>query len=175
MSTRSNIIIYKDWNSVEDFNSDNVCQLYHHYDGYPEGVGADLNAYISDILKSSNADILNSPSELANYLCSIEDDTYENEGHEIFLHGDIEYLYVIDLSNKTLSCYAFHTWLFSLVQSLFGEDTKKMEESRNEWNYNITHGNFPKSEFYSKVFSVPLDCTWEDIKHNAKLNGVTLE
>lgn len=74
--------------------------LYHHHDGYPEGIGVDLKKFLS----------------AKNYWCgdcianelvkSKDDDEYEITS---CLHGDEEYIYVIDCNNKTLKCYK-HNW-----------------------------------------------------------------
>ena len=88
MSTRAHIII-KDENSKY--------YVYHHHDGYPDGVGEDLREFLSDEGKNiSNA--YEFAKKLENWDGSYE---FENVG----LHGDEEYVYVIDLSKRTYVCY----------------------------------------------------------------------
>lgn len=93
MSTRAHIRIVE---RHETF------MLYHHHDGYPEGIGRDLKQFL-------NAKKWWYADEIANDLIkqrSIEDDEYEITS---CVHGDEEYIYVIDCDNKTLKCYA-HNW-----------------------------------------------------------------
>ena len=96
MSTRCNIIIKE--------TEGKFFQLYHHCDGYPDGVGLELEDYI----KQMNPTCLTRGEDFVEFLCS-EDDEYEYEGTTVSVHGDIEYLYIIDLSKHTLVCYS--TWL----------------------------------------------------------------
>lgn len=96
MSTRCNIVIKE--------TEGKFFQLYHHCDGYPDGVGLELEDYI----KQMSPTCLTHGEEFVEFLCN-EDDEYEYEGPGVFLHGDIEYLYIIDLSEGTLICYS--TWL----------------------------------------------------------------
>ena len=87
MSTRCNILIrgYK-----------HTFTLYHHHDGYPEGVGADLKRRMAGT--SFRAD------GFANLLVKDQEDEYEIAAS---LSNDIEYLYTVDLDYNTqrLRCY----------------------------------------------------------------------
>lgn len=100
MSTRCNIrIINKEWN--ESF------MLYHHYDGYPSGVGMDLKHY----LKTKEHLPYWSAMDFANELIKgVKSEMYEevDNRYEITssMHGDIEYLYVIDCDKRDFKCYA---------------------------------------------------------------------
>lgn len=105
MSTRCNVII-KD-------NSDKL-YFYRHSDGYPEGVAETLNAFM-DRLKSG--EIRNNVSQSAGWLIILGHEEYA-ENRKLYpehsswkvgayepttaLHGDIEFLYEIDLKAKTL-------------------------------------------------------------------------
>ena len=98
MATRSNIIIRKK-------NKEGIGvyqQLYHHYDGYPEsGVGEELQEYVNNVPKRNCL----SARGFANYL-NKQDDSYEIEGKgKLNIHGDIEYLYVVDLDAQKIFCY----------------------------------------------------------------------
>lgn len=114
MSTRCNISIISskfDWV---------YRQVYHHSDGYPKGgVGEELQ----DILNYLNmAELFKQPQttqfeseqlavSLMIYLCDkTKHDGYEYDGVRPELHGDIDYLYVIDLAKKKISCYAVDLW-----------------------------------------------------------------
>ena len=88
MSTRCNIIVQ---------DSNNSCQLYHHCDGYPSGVGAELKEFLNTV------DFSRSAEEFAEEL-EKWDHSYENEGIFATPHGDIEYLYKIDLTQGILTC-----------------------------------------------------------------------
>lgn len=88
MSTRAHIRIN---------DGDNVLYLYHHCDGYPEGVGEELKEMLGS---------LRNVTWTADYVhrsISSTDDSYEDapEGQ----HGDEEYAYLIDCGTRTLKCY----------------------------------------------------------------------
>lgn len=104
MSTRCNIAVrYDGWHN----SGSTYTYIYHHCDGYPSGVGSDLKAFlvkhwphdwqwqqypelmIDDIMKGKVGG----------------DDAYRFSPG---LHGDIEYLYVIDTQVHTFKCYAMH-------------------------------------------------------------------
>ena len=97
MSTRCNII-------VQDENTKYT--LYHHCDGYPEYVGLCLFDGLYEKIKKGGL----YAEGVVNMLLKgkIEDD----DGYELTtgLHGDIEYLYVIDLVFKTLTCFSVSNW-----------------------------------------------------------------
>lgn len=101
MSTRCNIII-KDGESR--------IYLYHHHDGYPMGVGTELQAYLE---KEWSTRRYWFASSIANELIKgslpypFSDDKKDEEYEVTFgLHGDIEYCYVINCQARTLRCYA---------------------------------------------------------------------
>lgn len=83
MSTRSHIIVT---------DEQTTHYVYHHSDGYLEGVGAELKDFTSNFVKSEyykNSDIF--CRELENW-----DDSYEYEDYGV--HGDEEYLYTVKIS-----------------------------------------------------------------------------
>lgn len=88
MSTRAHIRIQ---------DKDNVLYLYHHFDGYPEGVGEELK----ETLKTFETETWT--AEYIHRSISCADDSYEDapEGQ----HGDEEYAYLIDCGTRTLKCY----------------------------------------------------------------------
>lgn len=72
--------------------------FYHHWDGYPKGVGYDIFNYLnikdkwdfSEIVKEMNSGYVG------------DDPTYEpSEG----IHGDENYIYVINCNKKEFICY----------------------------------------------------------------------
>lgn len=96
MNTRCNVIIKKDDNKF--------FQLYHHHNGFPDGVGVDLEEYI----KQMNKDCLSDGEKFVNFLCDpLHQDEYEFEGTKIDLHNDIDFLYFIDLQKHKIYCYSF--------------------------------------------------------------------
>ena len=88
MSTRAHILII---GGSEKF------YLYHHYDGYPEGVGKDLKKYLNNLKWTWY------PDDIANDLVK----GHIDEGYKITscLHGDEEYLYLIDCDVPQLAGY----------------------------------------------------------------------
>lgn len=96
MATICNIIIKRE--------NEPMYQLYHYYDGYTDGVGNEL----LDMLQTKS---LKNTQGVIDYI--LQDDGYEYEGvngKDCELHGDIEYLYVIDLTNSMLYAYAIDLW-----------------------------------------------------------------
>ena len=96
MATRCNIIIKRE--------NEPMFQLYHHWDGYTDGVGNEL----LDMLQSKSTE--NTQVVIDHIL---QDDGYEYEGvngEECKLHADIDYLYVIDLAKNMLQAYAVDLW-----------------------------------------------------------------
>ena len=97
MSTRSNILIIKKDSDNKFF----VTQYYHHYDGYLEGVGEELRLYaITGVGVSA---ISNEALEVSIEKILSEDPEYDREDSYNFseedeLHGDIEYLYILDVA-----------------------------------------------------------------------------
>ena len=106
MSTRSNIIVGNQ-------------QFYHHWDGYPEGVGADLAYFLANInagyLPAWNKSIEKLaeylryngiPGRLANERGMDKAYEFEDEG----LHGDIEFLYIVQGTQGNYRLYCVDVW-----------------------------------------------------------------
>lgn len=93
MSTRCNVIIKND---ASERNSESII-LYHHHDGYPEGVGEELKKVLAQGTFSDK-------SELSEVLVG-DYDGYEVEDG---LAGDIEYLYTISLNQRQLKCQSIN-------------------------------------------------------------------
>lgn len=104
MSTRCNI-----W--VDDGKE--PVQLYHHCDGYPEGVGEELVTAVKMCLMQTHrkfndgevtVDVAELRKNLLGLLASVVDygdkSPYEFEGNDLNIHGDIEYLYYVGLYDK---------------------------------------------------------------------------
>lgn len=106
MGTRCNIIIKEGRKKYT---------LYHHLDGYPEGIGRDLKEFLDGWKKWDwyGYDIANAlvkrTGECVNYEIS--------DG----IHGDIEYLYIIDCIRKTITCYERKDW------NVYGKDIERKD------------------------------------------------
>lgn len=94
MSTRCNIVVLAGEARVV---------LYHHHDGYVEGVGFDLVERMKNVLKQG----WRGADEFLNNLLKDSKDEYEfSTGSG--LHGDIEYLYEVDCKVKTVKGWPMH-------------------------------------------------------------------
>lgn len=109
MSTRAHIRIIDGKEQI---------QLYHHFDGYPEGVGADLKEFLE------KKNIWNGEIIANELIKSKEDDGYEVT---TCLHGDEEYIYVIDCKAKSLKCYS-HGWDESYNDSIVPENERTIPD-----------------------------------------------
>lgn len=100
MSTRSQVKI---------IGENVVLNLYHHCDGYPEGVGFDLmDRFYNDMLKMKELGRKLWFDDVANRIVKDPDDRYEITGVE---HGDIEYEYIVDLVKNEIRCFEIeHIW-----------------------------------------------------------------
>lgn len=102
MSTRAQIRIKDEYGYID---------LYHHHDGYPEGVGADLKKYLDSKHNGKYAHW--SVRITANQLIkgAIKDvfagEEQPDMGYEVTngFHSDIDYAYLIDCEKKELKCY----------------------------------------------------------------------
>lgn len=85
MATRSNIII-KDAEGLKAI-------IYHHFNGSPKGVGAELQMFLRHITDDEN-----NPTNLAEFICA-QDKEYIPRN---IINDDIDYLYTINTETKTL-------------------------------------------------------------------------
>ena len=102
MSTRCDIII-KDYGIYEGKSWKLQQKLYHHHDGYPEGVGAFLLQEVLPQLENSNNV---SCDTIANFLIKHKDD--DEFECTVYNHVDIEYRYIIDIPKKEIRCLEGH-------------------------------------------------------------------
>lgn len=108
MSTRCNIVL----KTGKRFFKDII--LYHHHDGYPEGVGADLVERLKDHFTGLRVE------DIANKLVKDLDDEYEIT---TCIHGDIEYLYIINEKTKNLSYKEVYSyWTDDYCEQKFGKE-----------------------------------------------------
>lgn len=90
MSTRATIKLKQNFEEEEL-----VVNIYHHHDGYPEGVGEDLKRRLNN---TGYWDIYS----FANMIIKDPKDEYELT---LGQHGDEAYAYLIDFDTKTITCY----------------------------------------------------------------------
>lgn len=92
MSTRCHVIIRE----TDDSNS-NTKYIYHHCDGYPEGVGSELKKILESCPSYDWETIM---EKILGYSSQYEEDRG--------IHGDEEYIYEIDAKNThaILKCYS---------------------------------------------------------------------
>jgi hypothetical protein len=91
MSTRATILVHAE-------QGKEFCRLYHHCDGYPEGVGNDLQNYLKQYAKDESADIETVVNEL---IKNKQDAGYE---FTTCIHGDEEFFYDINCDTLNLTC-----------------------------------------------------------------------
>lgn len=128
MSTRATIKIKR---------GDELIRVYHHSDGYPEGVGVDLKNYL-DGLKNWI------PDRIANHLVknglpNLYNSNVIDESYEVTIsqHGDEEFGYLIDCDNKQLKCYRLSWDEFDWKESELVEIPSKTTQDADKENKRI--------------------------------------
>ncbi len=99
MSTRANIVI-------QDEEGTKVI-LYHHCDGYIEGVGVDLIRYLVSLNKNKGV------ASYKELLAMLPEDYEETDG----IHGDIAYLYTIMFTDTSIKLWVDDRRLYSYKYS----------------------------------------------------------
>lgn len=99
MSTRCNIIVKE---------NETTYQYYHHCDGYPSGVGAELNKVFAQEFRNRKGDEVILANDVMTKLAT-ENADYEFEDCYYHPHGDIEYLYEIvqNADSIKMTCYEY--------------------------------------------------------------------
>ena len=97
MSTRANIVL--------DSKNYNRIWLYHHWDGYPAYLGKKLMSVLAKDGNVVNEWYRDSIGLANKFLKDPKDDGFEITNAQ---HGDIEYLYKIDTSDRTIRVYKVH-------------------------------------------------------------------
>ncbi len=128
VSTRCNIVIE---------NKNDALYLYHHCDGYPEGVGNEL-LELSNMLKSGMM-----PSDVYDTLVYLYGDYYEITNK---LHGDIEYVYNIKLNEDNAEI------IFNkcVRNDPFGRYDKYSVEPIAKYTFNYIDYDTCKNDSYTK-------------------------
>lgn len=116
MCTRCNIIV---WNNTDSQEPKFVAQIYHHSDGYLEGVGAELASRIVSFLGEGK----NSPADFVTETTT-DDPSYEIDDDVVGKpcpHSDIEWRYDVffGTDNITVKCKEY---LFSELDEDFDFD-----------------------------------------------------
>lgn len=129
MCTRCNIIV---WNNTDSQEPKFVAQIYHHSDGYLEGVGAELASRIVSFLgevKDSPADFV---TEMSNDDPSYEIDDYVTD--KPYPHSDIEWRYDVffGADNIVVKCKEY----------LFAEVDEDFDWSADDFWDSIPCNNF---------------------------------
>lgn len=103
MGTRANIILNDDY-------GDELC-YYKHNDGYPEGVMPTLKAFMG---KVKAGQIRDNVGQAGGWIMILDDSVANKDSTDwkasaiepsTCIHGDIEWLYIVDLSTKTITLY----------------------------------------------------------------------
>jgi hypothetical protein len=130
MSTRTNIIIQED--------GDTKVILYHHCDGYIEGVGIDLIRYLIELTKYNCTGVINYKELLA----LLPEEYEETKG----IHGDIEYLYTIRFTDTSIKM-----WVAKVNQALRESNrvVDSLEDERKLYSHKYRTGkNFDSAKLY---------------------------
>lgn len=102
MSTRCNIVLTQTTTSNDYKTNENDIVLYHHHDGYPSGVGFVLHEVLTKAkFFDSNSQSVYDKLDITNTLIKKSDAEFELTRA---IHGDIDYLYIIDIEKKKLTC-----------------------------------------------------------------------
>ena len=106
MATRSVIrIIPASFSDKKDGteSAPSYIHFYHHCDGYPAGVGRELEHFLNGRNDGNDSDGMSTwnGERIAEDLENKLQDYVRSDGK----HGDVEYGYVIDCAKRTLTCY----------------------------------------------------------------------
>lgn len=105
MSTRCCVKVVRNFGEAGTTDRIEKAMLYHHHDGYPEGVGVDLK---NRSLKWPSYYGIWDMDEIVNSLIKDTKDEYE---FTVYDHTDIEYLYTINCNKMTITCNKCR-WIF---------------------------------------------------------------
>ena len=151
MSTRAAIII-KD--SKSKYN------VYHHCDGYPEGVGKELERVYR------NCDLIDATEAKKRLL------EYDNEYEDTdCIHSDEEYIYVVDTDERKIECYSVTDKYFMnasesvieetepLYVQLFDTYIKVLEELKKRLKHEVVAFRYFKKDGRKRTAIGTLDST----------------
>lgn len=117
--------------------------MYHHCDGYPDGVGVDLLDLLSYY---DNKKWL--PNDLSDYINQNDYDYEFTEGQ----HGDEDYGYLIDCDKHTLKCYEIgwdeYEWKEEDVVDIPGQRKDKVVSKKLNVRLDICNPESDADPFY---------------------------
>lgn len=118
MSTRSHIIVREsDKAPMSEWS-----YIYHHCDGYPEGVGREIGCAFEENIRPNSIGKKYTLDEICAMITNIEDEYRPDK----CLHGDEEYIYVVtleaDKEGVVLDCYATLPFSFNSYAEKFTMD-----------------------------------------------------
>ena len=118
MSTRCHVIVKGSENEPQD----QWAYIYHHHDGYPEGVGKDLGKAFEEKIKSNVLGHKYTWENVIEIITNIDDEYEVDNG----IHGDEEYLYVVTLERDKegvcVDCYKILPFSFKRDSDKFTMD-----------------------------------------------------
>lgn len=173
MSTRCNIKLIE---------KDQIIWLYHHHDGYPRYLGAFLLTKYNDTFKDKNKYI--DAFDLANELIKDKDDDEFELTNGI--HGDIEYLYEIDIDKREIRCFEIgyekqgNDWqqmvgaqINLVAEACAWKVTRSDKDGRSTWYLSSKENTLKDDDGNTMHFDTPeaaqqkaLDIMLEDFKKN---------
>lgn len=120
--------------------------LYHHSDGDPSGIGKDIKRFIAekyagfDIWEADRiaTDIVRGRIRTLRSIWTFSGDRKEEAVPDInydvtsCVHGDEEYIYVIDCEERTLKCYDRHLSDASVEETCVPERECEIPDDRND-------------------------------------------
>ena len=112
MSTRSVVRIKESY--VNEYGKKKTLKidLYHHHDGYIEGVGYDLfNRFYDKENKKMNLSC-----DIMRVVDTLVKDNKDEYMVTPYNHRDIDYFYEIDINNKTITAWSVDNWEKRMVK-----------------------------------------------------------
>lgn len=177
MSTRCNIKLIE---------KDRTIWLYHHHDGYPRYLGAFLLTKYHNTFQNNDRyiDIYDIANEL---IKDSKDDEFELTSG---MHGDIEYLYEIDVDKREIRCFEVgyekqgNDWKQTLgaqinliAEACTWKVTRSDKDERNTWYLSSKENVLEDEDGNTIYFDTPeaaqqkaLDITLEDFANNLNNN-----
>jgi len=141
MSTRATIKIIK--------KGRKPVWMYHHCDGYPDGVGVDLLDLLSYY---DNKKWL--PNDLSDYINQNDYDYEFTEGQ----HGDEDYGYLIDCDKHTLKCYSLgwdqSEWDDEDIEKIPGQNDDFVVDKIVKVRISLKNWNDPEKSSFSREIDV---------------------
>lgn len=146
MSTRASIVFSKTATHFYEGNPNNgyrESHWYHHYDGYPTGVGFELVGIIVKLIKKSDEESFLDIHGIDSLLKTTLSHEWEHD-HKQQFPGDIEYLYRISFDDGiSIKCYARGSFENSVDDSADWKCTEifRADECKigKKTYYNIAH------------------------------------